>query len=153
TTFRPCVDHPLAHPSRENLLRYASTVGDRATAPEGQAEPPRRSPGGRPGRRRLSVDERREELISAALELFSDRPPEEISIDDEADAAGASRALVYHYFGGKQELYLAALHTAARQLGELLDPPAEGGGLERLAVSLHRYFDFVEHYAAAFVAL
>lgn len=128
-------------------------MGDRATAPDEQAERPRRSSGGRAGRRRLSVDERREELISAALELFSDRPPEEISIDDVADAAGASRALVYHYFGGKQELYLAALHTAARQLGELLDPPTEGRGLERLAVSLHRYFDFVEHYAAAFIAL
>lgn len=118
-----------------------------------RAQPARRSPGGRTGRRRLSVDERREELISAALELFSDRPPEAISIDDVADAAGASRALVYHYFGGKQELYLAALHSAAKQLSDLLQPPAEGRPLDRLAVSLHRYFDFVEHYEAAFVAL
>jgi AcrR family transcriptional regulator len=109
--------------------------------------------GARQGRRRLSVDERREELISAALELFSDRPPEDISIDDVADAAGASRALVYHYFGGKQELYIAALHSAAKQLSDLLEPPAEGRPLERLAASLHAYFDFVEHYAAGFVAL
>jgi AcrR family transcriptional regulator len=92
-------------------------------------------------------------LIAAALELFSDRPPEEISIDDVADAAGASRALVYHYFGGKQELYLAALHSAAKQLNDLLKPPAEGRPLERLAVSLNRYFDFVEDHAAGFVAL
>lgn len=70
-----------------------------------------------------------------------------------ADAAGASRALVYHYFGGKQELYLAALHSAAKQLDDLLRPPAEGKPLERLAVSLHRYFDFVEDHAAGFVAL
>jgi AcrR family transcriptional regulator len=123
-------------------------VGDHASAPRAE-----RSPGGRQARRRLSVDERREELISAALELFSDRPPEDISIDDVADAAGASRALVYHYFGGKHELYIAALHSAAKQLSDLLDPPAEGKPLERLAASLHRYFDFVEHYAAGFVAL
>ncbi|GLY78725.1 TetR family transcriptional regulator [Actinoallomurus iriomotensis] len=70
-----------------------------------------------------------------------------------ADAAGASRALVYHYFGGKQELYLAALHSAAKQLSDLLKPPAEGKPLERLAVSLHRYFDYVEDHAAGFVAL
>lgn len=99
------------------------------------------------------MDARRDELIAAALELFSDRPPEDISIDDVADAAGASRALVYHYFGGKQELYLAALHSAAKQLNDLLKPPAEGKPLERLAVSLHRYFDFVEDHAAGFVAL
>lgn len=119
----------------------------------GPAETTRRSSGGRPGRRRLSVGERRDELISAALELFGDRPPEDISIDDVADAAGASRALVYHYFGGKQELYLAALHTAAKQLCDLLETPSTGRPLERLSVSLHRYFDFVEDHAAGFVAL
>jgi AcrR family transcriptional regulator len=128
-------------------------VGDHAAGGKEPAEAAPRSSGGRPGRRRLSVDERREELISAALELFSDRPPEDISIDDVADAAGASRALVYHYFGGKQELYLAALHGAAKQLSDLLEPPATGRPLERLAVSLHRYFDFVEDHAAGFVAL
>lgn len=117
------------------------------------AQAVRRSSDSRPSRRRLSVDERRDELIAAALQLFSDRPPEDISIDDVADAAGASRALVYHYFGGKQELYLAALHSAAKQLDDLLRPPAEGKPLERLAVSLHRYFDFVEDHAAGFVAL
>jgi AcrR family transcriptional regulator len=99
------------------------------------------------------VDERRDELIAAALQLFSDRQPEDISIDDVADAAGASRALVYHYFGGKQELYVAALHSAATQLNDLLRPPAQGRPLERLAVSLHRYFDFVEDHAAGFMAL
>ena len=137
-------------------------MGHRATARNEPADSARRASGhrqgrrppeGRPGRRRLSVDERRDELISAALELFSGRPPEAISIDDVADAAGASRALVYHYFGGKQELYLAALHSAAKQLSDLLKPPAEGTPIERLAVSLHRYFDFVEDHAAGFVAL
>ncbi len=111
---------------------------------------PRRAP---KSRRRLSVDERRDELIAAALELFSSRSPETISIDDVAAAAGASRALVYHYFGGKHELYVAALKSAATQLSNLLEPPAEGRPLEKLALSLHRYFDFVEDHAAGFVAL
>ncbi len=105
------------------------------------------------GRRRLSVDERRDELIEAALQLFSTRPPEDISIDDVAAAAGASRALVYHYFGGKYELYIAALGSAARQLSVLLEPPTEGKPLERLRISLERYFDFVESHAAGYAAL
>lgn len=104
-------------------------------------------------RRRLSVDERRDELIEAALQLFSTRPPEDVSIDDVAAAAGASRALVYHYFGGKYELYLAALGSAAKRLADLLEPPTEGKPLERLRISLRRYFDFVESHAAGFTAL
>lgn len=99
------------------------------------------------------MGERREELIQAALQLFGDRSPEDISVDDVALAAGASRALVYHYFGGKQELYVEALRSAAKQLSELLEPPAEGRPLDRLRISLSRYFDFVEDHAAGFSAL
>ncbi|MFF5210215.1 TetR/AcrR family transcriptional regulator [Streptosporangium sp. NPDC000396] len=109
--------------------------------------------GARPARRRLSVDRRREELMAAALELFSTREAEDVSIDDVASAAGASRALVYHYFGGKQELYVAALKSAAAQLEARLQPVGGGDPLDELAWGLTRYFDFVEEHAAGFAAL
>ncbi|WP_327088993.1 TetR/AcrR family transcriptional regulator [Nonomuraea sp. NBC_01738] len=107
----------------------------------------------RPARRRLSVDRRREELMAAALELFSKHDAEDVSIDDVASAAGASRALVYHYFGGKQELYVAALKSAAEQLESRLRPDQGGRPLDDLAAGLGRYFDFVEEHAAGFAAL
>ncbi|WP_245899711.1 TetR/AcrR family transcriptional regulator [Nonomuraea indica] len=107
----------------------------------------------RPARRRLTVDRRREELMAAALELFSTRDAEDVSIDDVATAAGASRALVYHYFGGKQELYVAALRGAADQLESRLRPQLGGSPLDELASGLTRYFDFVEEHAAGFAAL
>lgn len=91
--------------------------------------------------------------MAAALELFSRRDAEDVSIDDVASAAGASRALVYHYFGGKQELYVAALKSAAAQLEALLTPQQDGRPLEKLAGGLTRYFDFVEEHAAGFAAL
>ncbi|WP_243717208.1 TetR/AcrR family transcriptional regulator [Actinomadura darangshiensis] len=124
-------------------------MGDRAVA----GDKARSRPSGGRGRRRLSVDERRDELIEAALQLFSTRSPEDISIDDVAARAGASRALVYHYFGGKYELYIAALGSAAKKLSVLLEPPTEGKPLERLRISLKRYFDFVESHAAGYTAL
>lgn len=108
---------------------------------------------GRPARRRLSVDRRREELIAAALELFSKHDAEDVSIDDVALAAGASRALVYHYFGGKQELYVAALRNAAARLEERLRLQGAGRPLDMLESSLRRYFDFAEEHAAGFSAL
>jgi AcrR family transcriptional regulator len=104
-------------------------------------------------RRRLSVDRRREELMAAALELFSKHDAEDVSIDDVATAAGASRALVYHYFGGKQELYVAALRSAALELEDRLRPVNGGTAIEELAAGLTRYFDFVEDHAAGFAAL
>ncbi|MFI7424139.1 TetR/AcrR family transcriptional regulator [Nonomuraea sp. NPDC049684] len=99
------------------------------------------------------MDRRREELMAAALELFSTRDAEDVSIDDVASAAGASRALVYHYFGGKQELYVAALRSAAEQLESRLRPAEGGRPLDELAAGLGRYFDFVEEHAAGFAAL
>ncbi|GAA3786199.1 TetR/AcrR family transcriptional regulator [Sphaerisporangium flaviroseum] len=99
------------------------------------------------------MDRRREELMAAALELFSRHDAEDVSIDDVATAAGASRALVYHYFGGKQELYVAALRSAAAELEERLRPVNGGTALEELAGGLTRYFDFVEDHAAGFAAL
>ncbi|MEV0351058.1 TetR/AcrR family transcriptional regulator [Nonomuraea sp. NPDC050680] len=99
------------------------------------------------------MDRRREELMAAALELFSTRDAEDVSIDDVASAAGASRALVYHYFGGKQELYVAALKSAADQLESRLRPQGGGRPLDELASGLGRYFDFVEEHAAGFAAL
>ncbi|MDH2429406.1 TetR/AcrR family transcriptional regulator [Sphaerisporangium sp. TRM90804] len=118
----------------------------------GEREDPA-SGGARPARRRLSVDRRREELMAAALELFSRHDAEDVSVDDVATAAGASRALVYHYFGGKQELYVAALRGAAAELEARLRPVNGGGPLEEVAGGLTRYFDFVEDHAAGFAAL
>ncbi|MFF5249772.1 TetR/AcrR family transcriptional regulator [Streptosporangium sp. NPDC000095] len=120
----------------------------------GAAERAKTVPGDtRPARRRLSVDRRREELMAAALELFSRHDAEHVSIDDVASAAGASRALVYHYFGGKQELYVAALKSAAAQLEARLRPQGAGTPLDELAGGLTRYFDFVEEHATGFAAL
>lgn len=110
-------------------------------------------PVGERPRRRLSVDERREQLIAVALELFSRRPPEEVSIDDIAAAAGASRPLVYHYFPGKQALYEASLRRAARELSGRFEEPATGPLSERLYRVMGRYLEFVEHHGPGFAAL
>ncbi|MCD0483848.1 TetR/AcrR family transcriptional regulator [Streptacidiphilus sp. ASG 303] len=104
-------------------------------------------------RRRLSVDERREQLIEVALDLFSRCAPDEVSIDDIAAAAGASRPLVYHYFPGKQSLYEAALRRAADELAGRFREPAEGPLSERLHRVMVRYFDFVDGHGPGFAAL
>jgi AcrR family transcriptional regulator len=107
-----------------------------------------------PAYRRLSVEERRAQLLEAALGLFAHRAPDEVSLDDVAEAAGVSRPLVYRYFpGGKQQLYEAALRTAADALRECFDEPREGPLLARLGRALDRYLAFVDEHDAGFSAL
>ncbi|MEU0371212.1 TetR/AcrR family transcriptional regulator [Streptomyces sp. NPDC006283] len=104
-------------------------------------------------RRRMGVEERRQQLIGVALELFSHRSPDDVSIDEIAAAAGISRPLVYHYFPGKQSLYEAALRRAADELaGRFLEPP-EGPLGARLLRVMGRFFDFVEEHGPGFFAL
>ncbi|OII61050.1 TetR family transcriptional regulator [Streptomyces sp. CC53] len=104
-------------------------------------------------RRRMGVEERRQQLIGVALELFSHRSPDEVSIDEIAAAAGISRPLVYHYFPGKQSLYEAALRRAAEELRARFVEPHEGPLGARLLRVMHRFFDFVEDHGPGFSAL
>ncbi|MFC9844920.1 TetR/AcrR family transcriptional regulator [Streptomyces sp. NPDC060223] len=107
-----------------------------------------------PAYRRLSVEERRSQLLEAALSLFAQRAPEEVSLDDVAEAAGVSRPLVYRYFpGGKQQLYEAALRSAAEELEHCFAEPPEGALTERLSRALDRYLAFVDQHDAGFSAL
>lgn len=107
-----------------------------------------------PAYRRLSVEERRAQLLVSALGLFAHRPPEDVSLDDVAEAAGVSRPLVYRYFpGGKQQLYEAALRSAADQLESCFAEPAAGPPTERVARVLDRYLRFVDEHDAGFSAL
>ncbi|CAM5318250.1 TetR/AcrR family transcriptional regulator [Streptomyces tanashiensis] len=86
-----------------------------------------------PAYRRLSVEERRGQLLDTAQGLFAHRAPEDVSLDDVAEAAGVSRPLVYRYFpGGKQQLYEAALRSSADALNRCFTEPPAGPPTERL---------------------
>ncbi|MET9296764.1 TetR/AcrR family transcriptional regulator [Streptomyces sp. NPDC003077] len=108
----------------------------------------------RPAYRRLSVEERRAQLLAAALDLFAHRAPEDVSLDDVAHAAQVSRPLVYRYFpGGKQQLYEAALRSAADILEGCFTEPETGPLTQRLSRALDRYLAFVDQHDAGFAAL
>ena len=99
-------------------------------------------------RARLTLDERRAQLVELGADVFRDRPYDEVSIDDIAAAAGVSKGLLYHYFDGKREFYVAALRHAAEEIEALTEPdedlapeaaPARGDrGLPRLRRAARR---------------
>ncbi len=64
----------------------------------------------RPGRPAGSSDTR-ERILSSARELFAHNGIDRTSIRAVAAKAGVDAALVHHYFGTKQQLFAAAIHS------------------------------------------
>ncbi len=69
-----------------------------------------RDPSG-PARRRLSPAERLPQLLDAAIEEFAERGYAGASMAGAAARAGVAKALLYHYFPGKAELFKAVVRA------------------------------------------
>lgn len=119
------------------------------------ADPPRtRTPrtAARP-RRRMPPQQRRDHLITTALQLYSDRSPEDISVDDIVEAADVSRALFYRYFANIQELHVTALSRIVDDLVGQLTVPSSSDFRTDLRRALERFLAFTTTYAASYSAL
>jgi AcrR family transcriptional regulator len=66
--------------------------------------------------RRLTADQRRQQLFAVALELFAHRGYRATTMDDIADAAGVTKPLLYQHFSSKRALYLELVDSIAREL-------------------------------------
>lgn len=75
--------------------------------------------------RRMRSDDRRAQLVQAAIASIAERGTVTLSLDDVAERAGVTRNLLYHYFPrGRHDLQFAALDEVGRQLtdGFVTDP-------------------------------
>jgi AcrR family transcriptional regulator len=66
--------------------------------------------------RRLTAEQRRQQLVDVALELFARRGYRATTMDDIADAAGVTKPLVYQHFSSKRALYLELVNSIAQEL-------------------------------------
>ncbi len=94
-------------------------------------EAPRR--GRRPG-----APDTRAAILAAARELFAAQGYAGTSVRSIAAAAGVDASLVHHYFGAKDDLFLAAL--ALRVDPRVVVPPVFEGGLDGAGERLMRLF-------------
>lgn len=67
-------------------------------------------------RRRLSAADRRQAILAAALDAFSEKGFDGASLDDVAARGGVSKALIYEHFASKRELQMALLDTYVNDL-------------------------------------
>ncbi|MCO7195305.1 TetR/AcrR family transcriptional regulator [Pseudonocardia alni] len=103
--------------------------------------------------RRMTPEARRAQLVSAALDLYGARSPEEVAVEDVTRAADVSRALFYRYFSGMEELHVAALGSVAEELIDRVALPTDGPLDGQLADALDVFLDVVGRHSRAYIAL
>ena len=97
-------------------------------------------------RRRLSPEDRRAELLALGAEVFGKRPYDEVRIDEIAERAGVSRALMYHYFPDKRAFFAAVVKDEADRLYEATNnlPPAGMTFFEEIRLGVRAYMAYHE---------
>ena len=74
----------------------------------------------KPAFRRLPRAVREQQMLDAAVRVFSHRGYHDASVDEIAEAAGISKPMVYAYLGTKEELFVACLHREGARLIEAI---------------------------------
>jgi AcrR family transcriptional regulator len=84
---------------------------------------------------RVKTDEKLEEILDAATQVFSRKDFHEVLIDEIAEAGSIGKGTVYRYFRTKEELYQATIEHGLAKLDKVLCDalPEEGSPTERLA--------------------
>ena len=105
-----------------------------------------RASGSSATRRRLSPEDRRNELLALGAEVFGQRPYDEVRIDEIAEKAGVSRALMYHYFPDKRAFFAAVLNAESQRLFDATNtPPSPDLGLfDQLREGVIAYLRYYE---------
>ena len=114
------------------------------TIPQMNTEPSNRG--------RLPRDERRAQLLSAALEVFTAAGYHQAAMDEIADRAKVSKPVLYQHFPSKLDLYLAVLDLhidslvfdIQRAIASTTDNAA------RVSATVDAYFSFINDEGEAF---
>jgi AcrR family transcriptional regulator len=103
-------------------------------------------------RRRLSAPDRRAAILDAALQVFAGRGYHAASIDEIAQEAGISKALIYEHFPSKKELHASLLERHVQEIFVALAKAAAGPepGEVRLRNGVDAFLEWVETHPRAF---
>ncbi|MBP7141332.1 MAG: TetR/AcrR family transcriptional regulator [Opitutaceae bacterium] len=96
--------------------------------------------------RRRNPDRTKRRLLQAAIRLFSDKGFHGVSVDEIVARAKSNKRMVYHYYGSKNDIYLAALVEVLGRLEstEFQAVVAKGRADQQLRELLVAYFKFLD---------
>jgi TetR/AcrR family acrAB operon transcriptional repressor len=95
----------------------------------------------------------RENVLTAALEVFSQFGYSAARLEDIAQAAEVTRGAIYHHFGSKEELYKTLVTERSAEINQLAEEILRQGGtplevIRRLLLRLIEYLEGNEEYRA-----
>ena len=101
---------------------------------------------------RLPRDERRAQLLVAALEVFTAAGYHSAAMDEIADRANVSKPVLYQHFPSKLELYLAVLDLHIDSLVFAIQKAIASNreNSSRVAATVEAYFGFIDSEEEAF---
>ena len=101
---------------------------------------------------RLPRDERRAQLLAAALEVFTAAGYHAAAMDEIADRAQVSKPVLYQHFPSKLDLYLAVLdlHIDALIFDIQTAVSSTTDNADRVKATVTAYFDFITREGEAF---
>lgn len=99
---------------------------------------------GRPRRDAQLAARRREQILSAAAEVFAGRGYPDTEMQNVADAANVAKGTIYCYFPSKERLFLATVDRALVRLKEYVKSKYElfVDPLKRLEIGVRAYLQF-----------
>ncbi|RAN79210.1 TetR family transcriptional regulator [Bacillus sp. SRB_336] len=94
---------------------------------------------------RLPRDERRAQLLAAALEVFVNNGYHGAAMDEIAEAAKVSKPVLYQHFPSKRDLYVALLESHLATLSQMLLAALNSTTDNKLRVqaTMKAYFQFM----------
>jgi AcrR family transcriptional regulator len=94
---------------------------------------------------RLPATERREQILTCALEVFARSGFHGASMNDVADAAGVTKPVLYQHFDSKQELFGALLDSVGDRMHSAITAAtsAESDGRSQTVAGFRAYFRWV----------
>jgi len=99
-------------------------------------------------KREIKRERKREKIIEAAAELFSNKHYHEVMMDDVARLISVAKGTVYNYFASKEELYFTIMRTRMESLLSLLKTKIESekSSIDALrAFVVHLYMFMMKH--------
>ena len=101
---------------------------------------------------RLPRDERRAQLLVAALEVFTAAGYHSAAMDEIADRANVSKPVLYQHFPSKLDLYLAVLDLHIDSLVFAIQKAIASNreNSSRVAATVDAYFGFIDNEGEAF---
>lgn len=107
-----------------------------------------------PKRVRMTAEERREQLVGVAREVFAERGFEASSVEEIAERAGVSKPVVYQHFGGKQGVYAVVVDREVRALTASIGAAFDASHPRDVArIAAEAFLTFVEEHELGFRVL